>query len=386
MKNPKGPTAEKRWGLAALFSGPDNHLSKTERLAPAFFLMPAVLIVLAFSVFPLLVSLYIALTRFRFVKGGIELKFVGFLNFKKLLFGSERSHLLGRLTEITPVGWVVIAIVAGVFVWYLVRFARSELFSPMGFFWRAVMTVGMVATTMLVVSTLFPGGLPGTMVVTLIYVIMGVSVQYFAGMGLALLCSQHLPGRRFFRVVFFLPMMITPVGIAYTFRMMTDTHIGPFQPVWEALGLSGFSWVNHPWGARGAILIGDTWQWIPFMFIVLLAALESMPQDPFEAAMVDGANKWQIFREITWPSLAPVSATLILIRMIESFKIIDMPNVLTNGGPGTASESLTLHSFIDWRTLNLGGSAAVAYILLFVVSFFCLSFAGVMRDRVARVT
>ena len=187
------------------------------------------------------------------------------------------------------------------------------------------------------------------------------------GLGLALLCAQNLPGRTFFRVVFFLPMMITPVGIAYTFRMLTDTTKGPFTPIWQYFGWAETSWLVDPWGARLAVMIGDAWQWIPFMFIVLLVAIESQPQDQREAALVDGASRWQVFRYVTWPAILPVSVTVVLIRAIEAFKIIDLPNVLTNGGPGIASESMTLHAFVAWRALDLGGSAAVAYMLLFVV-------------------
>ena len=122
-------------------------------------------------------------------------------------------------------------------------------------------------------------------------------------------------------------------------------------------------------------MIGDAWQWIPFMFIVLLAALEGQPREQIEAAIVDGAGRWQIFRDITWPAIAAGRRDrLILIRVIEAFKIIDLPNVLTNGGPGIATESLTLHAFIAWRTLDLGGSAAVAYMLLFVATVAAVSF------------
>jgi multiple sugar transport system permease protein len=109
------------------------------------------------------------------------------------------------------------------------------------------------------------------------------------------------------------------------------------------------------------------------MFVVLLVAIESQPQDQREAALVDGASRWQVFRYVTWPAILPVSATVLLIRVIEAFKIIDLPNVLTNGGPGIASESMTLHAFVAWRALDLGGSAAVAYMLLFVVVFVCMS-------------
>ena len=98
-----------------------------------------------------------------------------------------------------------------------------------------------------------------------------------------------------------------------------------------------------------------------------------------EAALVDGASRWQIFRNITWPGIIPVSTTLILIRMIEGFKIIDLPNILTNGGPGTATESLTLHAYIDWRTFDLGRSAAIAYLLLFLVTIAATTYVNLIR-------
>jgi multiple sugar transport system permease protein len=234
----------------------------------------------------------------------------------------------------------------------------------------------------LAITTLSSEGRPGTVVVTWLYVFGGIAVQYSLGLGLALLVTQRLPGRRFFRVIFLLPMMITPVGVAYLFRMLTDTDKGPFQPIWQALGLGLYSWVNDPWGARAAVMLGDIWQWTPFMFIVLLAALEAQSVEQIEAALVDGANRWQLFWQITFPQILPVSTTLILIRMIEAFKIVDLPNVLTNGGPGTATESLTLQSWFAWRSLNLGGSAAVAYMLLFIVTFLGISYVSLFRPQI----
>jgi multiple sugar transport system permease protein len=168
--------------------------------------------------------------------------------------------------------------------------------------------------------------------------------------------------------------MVTPVGIAYTFRMLADMQKGPFAPLLQAFGVSEWSWATEAWSARLMVLVGDTWQWTPFMFIVLLAAIENQPRDQVEAARIDGANGFQIFRDITWPAIAPVAATIVLIRLIEAFKIIDLPNVLTGGGPGLATESMTLHAFLAWRTQDLGGSAAVGYLLLFVSTIVCVSF------------
>jgi multiple sugar transport system permease protein len=225
-----------------------------------------------------------------------------------------------------------------------------------------------------VLATILAGGFPGSFVTTLFYVFAGALIQFLLGLGLALLCAQPIRARNWFRVIFFIPLMVTPVGIAYTFRMLADMQKGPLSPVSRWLGLGEWSWATQPWSARIIVLLGDTWQWTPFMFIVLLAAIEAQPREQVEAARLDGAGGWQIFRDITWPSIAPIAATVVLIRLIEAFKIIDLPNVLTNGGPGLATESMTLHSFIAWRTQDLGGSAAIGYILLFVSTVTCVSF------------
>ncbi|NOZ50641.1 MAG: sugar ABC transporter permease [Chloroflexi bacterium] len=352
-----------------------------EESAKSVFIWPALLVVLALSIFPLLISLYLSFARFKFVKGGFAINWVGTANYKKLLFGSERTHFLGKMEAPTMLGWAILVVMTALLLWWLISALRRRV-TVRGFILRAIVVFVLFEFTRLAVVTTFShGGRPGTMVVTWIYVFGGIVVQYSVGLGLAILLTQQLPGRRFFRVIFLLPMMITPVGIAYLFRMLTDTSKGPFAPLWQAAGLGMYSWVNQPWGARIAIMIGDTWQWIPFMFIVLLAALEGQSAEQREAALVDGANRWQIFWSITLPQIIPVSLTVVLIRMIEAFKIVDLPNVLTNGGPGTATESLTLHSFIAWRSLNLGISAAVAYSLLIVVTFFGIVYVNILRRR-----
>jgi multiple sugar transport system permease protein len=162
-----------------------------------------------------------------------------------------------------------------------------------------------------------------------------------------------------------------------------DTDKGPLQPFFSFLGLSNFSWVNSAWDARIAVIVGDTWQWTPFMFIVLLAALEGQDTEPLEAAVVDGANRWQIFRHITLPAILPVALTVVLLRLIEAFKIIDLPNVLTSGGPGTATESLTLQSYFQWRSLDLGISAATANSLMVLVTVLAVVYVTLLRRKVA---
>jgi multiple sugar transport system permease protein len=353
--------------------------ARLDRTAGAVFILPAVLVILGFSIFPLLASLYVSLSRLNFVQGGVELKFVGFDNYAKLLFGLDRPHFLGVAGPLTFVGGAVLVAVYGLFAYLLYRYASGPNRTAVGLVGRVVATGIAGALVWLVVNTILTSGRPGTLAVTLVYVGADVSVQYLIGLCLALLVVQHLPGRRFFRVVFLLPMMITPVGVAYLFRMLTDTSKGPLYPLWAHFGLTDVSWVINPWGARLAVMIGDVWQWTPFIFIVLLAAIETVPHELTEAAVVDGANRWQVFWRITFPQILPATTTVVLIRIIEGFKIVDLPNVLTNGGPGTATESLTLHAYTIWRALDIGGSAAVAYMLLIVVTFVGVTYVNLFR-------
>ena len=354
------------------------------RNAGNVFILPSVIIVLLLSIFPLIISAYLAMTRLKFVAGGFDITFVGLKNFEKLIDGSEKRHFRGDLEALAPYQWLIVAAVTLLLVYALWRYLRSADYKVGGLIYR-IITFGILSWGVyFIMQNLSPEGRPGTIVVTLIYVFVGLFLQYFIGLGLALLTTQNLPGKRIFRVIFLLPMMITPVGIGYTFRMMTDTSKGPFEPLWAVLGLKDFSWVSDPWGARWAVIITDTWQWTPFVFIILLAAIEGLPNELFEAAHVDGASRWQIFWNITLPQIIPVSATVILIRMIEAFKIIDLPNILTFGGPGTATESLTLHSFFAWRTLDVGGSAAIAYMLMFISLFICITYANLIYQRVVR--
>jgi multiple sugar transport system permease protein len=350
------------------------------------FIWPTVLVVLFLSIFPLVASLALALSNLTFPPGGVRLDFVGFANFEELLFGDERSHFVGVLGAPGVLGWAIIlatAVLAGV-GW--TRAVRSRRVGPFGLVLRlfgGLLLVGFVYV--LVQALVSPGGRPGALIVTLIFVFAGIAIQYVLGLGLAMLAVQQVPWRRFFRVVFLIPLTITPVGVGYMFLMMTDTSKGPVEPLWVALGLRDFTWVTDPWLARGAVILGDTWQWTPFVFIVLLAALESLDQEVHEAAVVDGASRWQNFVNITLPAILPVSTTIVLIRLIEGFKIIDMPQILLGGGPGTATQSMTLQAYIDWNTLNPGRSAATAYLLLILVTVVATVYVSFVRRRVTEV-
>lgn len=352
----------------------DRHSSKV-------FILPAVIVILAFSIFPLIVSAYLSLTRFRLAPGGFELRWAGFRNFDRLLFGSEQYHFLGTFGAVGWFGWIVMLGGAGLIIWWLVRYwisGRARVLGTIGRLITATVGFGIIV---LATVTLSDGGAFGSLMVTLFYVTVGCSIQFAIALGLALLCAKPIRGRAFFRVVFFMPLMVTPVGIAYMFRMLADMSKGPLEPIWSLFGFADVAWANDAWAARMVVVIGDSWQWIAFIFIVMLAALESQPRDQIEAAQLDGAGPWQVFRDVTWPTIVPVAATVMLIRVIEAFKIIDLPNVLTNGGPGIATESMTLHAFFAWRTQDLGGSAAIGYMLLFVAVVICVSFFNLVVQR-----
>jgi multiple sugar transport system permease protein len=352
-----------------------------DRQARYVFVLPTVLLILAFSIFPLVASAYLSLMRFELGEGGYGLKFVGLLNYKRLFVGTQQFHFVGVFHPAGVISVAVIVLAVLLIGGWLVRYLMSTRRSVIGGIGRLIAAAALLAVICLAALTIGASGQPGSLTVTLFYVVLGVALQFSIGLGLAMLCTMPLKGNRFFRILFFLPLMVTPVGIAYMFRMMADTSVGPLAPFWSLIGLGQIAWAADPWLARAVVVIGDTWQWVPFMFLVLLAALEGTSRDQIEAAQLDGASGWRIFRDVVWPSIAPVAASAVLIRLIEAFKIVDLPNVLTNGGPGIATESMTLHAFIEWRTLNLGGASAVAYMLFFVSTIACVSFFQLVVQR-----
>ncbi|MCP4361928.1 MAG: sugar ABC transporter permease [Chloroflexi bacterium] len=229
---------------------------------------------------------------------------------------------------------------------------------------------------------------------TLFYVLAGVSVQYVVGFGLALVLNQKFVGRNIARVIFLMPMMMTPVAAAYTGRMMFDSKLSPiahllriFSKLLGAEKLIVAPWLTKASWAPFTILLIDSWQWVPFMTLLLLAGMQSIPEDIYEAARVDGASAFIILRKITFPILLPISATAILIRGLEIFKIIDVIVVTTGGGPGSATESLTMYIFKTALTFgNLGYAAAISYVLLVLVVIFALLFLFIVRRFTSKVS
>jgi multiple sugar transport system permease protein len=344
-----------------------------DRHARTFFIAPAVTLILVFAIFPTFYSIVFALSRVRFSADGLNFRFVGLQNFQKQFVGNEQVHFLGRINDMGAAGWTFTLVIAAALLWWLFR-SWQQGSTWIGMIGRLISAAMALFLAFLLGATLLSGNPWGTLLTTLFYVLVGCTLQFIIGTGLAFLCSQPIAGKSFFRVLFFIPLMITPIGVGYAFKMILDITKGPFQPFWDWIGLQNWAWSTDAWAARWFIILGDSWQWIPFIFICMLAALENVPKDHVEAAQVDGASSVQIFREITWPQVVPVAATVFLIRLIEGFKIVDLPNIMTSGGPGIATESMSLHSFFIWRANDYGQSAAIAYLLLIMTVVICSSF------------
>jgi multiple sugar transport system permease protein len=355
------------------FSSGESWGEWVDRHSRTFFIAPAVTLILIFAIFPTFYSIVFALSRVRFSADGLKFRFVWFQNFGKQFTGNEQIHFLGRISNMGVIGWIFTVAVTLAILWWLYRYLRRGFWWP-GFVGRLISAFAAISIAYLLGATLLSGDQWGTLLTTLFFVIVGCSLQFAIGTALAFLCSQPISGKNFFRVLFFIPLMITPLGVGYAFKMVLDITKGPLEPLWNLIGLRDWAWSTDAWAARWFIILGDSWQWIPFIFIIMLAALENVPRDHVEAAQVDGASSIQIFREITWPQIVPVAVTVILIRMIEGFKIVDLPNIMTSGGPGIATESMTLHSYFLWRANDMGSSAAVAYLLLILTVVVCASF------------
>ena len=343
-----------------------------DRHSRTFFIAPAVVLILIFAIFPTFYSIVFALSRVRFSGNGLTFRFVWFQNFAKQFFGNDQVHFLGKTQSVSIFGMVFFVVVTAAVLWWLVRSYPKTTW--VGMIGRCISAAMAIFLAWITAASLLSGNPIGTLLTTLFYVLVGCGLQFVIGTALAFLCSQPISGKNFFRVVFFIPLMVTPLGVGYAMKMVADITKGPFEPLFGIFGIENWVWSADPWAARFVMMICDSWQWIPFIFICMLAALENVPRDHVEAAQVDGASSVQIFREIIWPQIVPVAVTVLLIRAIEAFKIVDLPNIMTGGGPGSSTESMTLHAVYVWRANDIGSSAAIAYLLLIVTVVVCASF------------
>jgi len=188
-------------------------------------------------------------------------------------------------------------------------------------------------------------------------------------LGLALLLNQDIVGRKFFRVAFLLPFMMSPVAAGWMIgRSIFDAQRGPLADLLTRLGLERVAFFETGRRAIASLLVIDAWYSIPFMLVLLLAGLQALPAEVFEAAKIDGASGWQLFRDMTFPLLLPVSLTAVVLRAVFEFKVIDIILVVTGGGPGDATETLTAYIYKRGVSgLDVGYGTAMSQLFLLVV-------------------
>lgn len=198
-----------------------------------------------------------------------------------------------------------------------------------------------------------------------------ILVEYAIAFGLALLLNAEIRGRKFWRVVFLMPLMLSPVAVSWMVgKSMLEVRFGPIASFARWLGWENPSFFGSPEIARASIMAMDAWTFIPFMMIMLLAGLQSLDREVLEAARVDGASRWQGFWGVTFPLMLPVSITVIVIRVIFKLKLADIIITVTSGGPGGATDSVTSFIYREYRdrsNVGYGTLLAMVYLVLIVV-------------------
>lgn len=223
--------------------------------------------------------------------------------------------------------------------------------------------------------------------VTLIFAFSVVVAEMVIGVGLALLLDRNIRGMSILRTLFILPMMIAPVVVGLMWRFMYHPTDGTFNRFLSSIGLDGVDWLGQH--ALMSVIIADIWQWTPFIFILALAALQSLPRSALEAAKIDGATGWQQIIHIKLPLMMPVLIVTGLLRLIDAFKVLEVILVMTEGGPGLSTEILALRiSRTATEFRELGEAAALSNYLLMLLLILTMSmfiFQRITEARAARV-
>lgn len=220
-----------------------------------------------------------------------------------------------------------------------------------------------------------------------IYVLF-IFVEYAIAFGLALLLNAEIRARKFWRVVFLIPLMLSPVAVSWMVgKSMLEYRFGPVARFARWLGFNNPSFFTDPWIARLWIEAMDAWVSIPFVMILLLAGLQAMPKEVMEAARVDGASPWQRFWQITFPLMLPVSITAIVLRIIFKLKLADIIITVTSGGPGGATDSVSSFIYREYRDRsNVGYGTMLAMFYLVVIVIFITLLLKALSKRMRRMT
>lgn len=214
---------------------------------------------------------------------------------------------------------------------------------------------------------------------TITFVIGAVILELILGLGLAILLQRLVLFQNFIRSILLAPMFITPIAVGLMFRFLLNSELGVISHYLGAIGIT-IDWFG-PRLALFSIILIDVWQWTPFMVLMFLAGLESLPKSPFEAARIDGASAWLTFRAITLPMLRPVIIVAIIIRALDAFKVFEYVFAITRGGPGDATETIMYYIYqTGFRFFRMGEAAAAAFMLIGVILVLVIALVRATRS------
>jgi multiple sugar transport system permease protein len=219
---------------------------------------------------------------------------------------------------------------------------------------------------------------------TLIYALVALTFEFLLGLGLAVVMNQALRARSFLRAMLLVPMMLPPVVVGVVWRLMLNSNFGAINGTlkWVGLNATALTWTASPKLAFASVIAVDVWQWTPFMFLVLLAGLQAIPQEPYEAAVIDGSSPWQTFRNVTLPLLKPAILIALLLRTMDLLRVFDQIFILTEGGPGFATETISLYIYrTAFRFSNFGYAAAMSFVLLILTNIISLFYIRMLQRQ-----
>lgn len=207
-----------------------------------------------------------------------------------------------------------------------------------------------------------------------------VIVEMLLGLGIGLLLNREFRGQGIVRTIVMLPLMTTPVVVGLIWRFMYNPERGMVNYLLSLVGVAGPDWLGRQQTAMPAVIFADIWEWTPFVALIVLAALQALPEEPYEAALIDGASGWQAFRFVTLPLIQPALLVAFLIRLMDSLKTFDLIYVLTLGGPGVSTQTLSLYTYkYGFKFFQMGYASALSYFMVVFMIIVANVFIFIMR-------
>ncbi|MGB3904013.1 MAG: sugar ABC transporter permease [Anaerolineae bacterium] len=206
---------------------------------------------------------------------------------------------------------------------------------------------------------------------TVVFAVGAVSVEMVLGIAIAFLLNGLRWGQGIVRSLLILPLAAAPAAVGLVWRYMYHPDFGVYNAIMSMLGLPERNWLGAVNLAMPSVIVFDIWQWTPFVALIVLAGLQSLPKEPFEAAELDGASTWQVLRRLTFPMLGPVLTLVFVLRSIDAIRLYDASVSLTHGGPGTATETLTYYLYrLGMKFFRLDQASAISLLFLYVTIIF----------------